>query len=123
MDTDGPKATPTALKWVSYIFSRGNSKINQKKNYILKVHLNVGGKIFVTSRETLLRDSNSMLARLVSEDSSETLLSDKLNGAFLIDRDPKYFGPVLNYLRHGKLILDAGLAAEGVLEEAVSKTS
>jgi hypothetical protein len=71
----------------------------------------------MTSRETLMRDPNSMLARLVSNDSD--LLSDKIEGAYLIDRDARYFATVLNFLRHGKLILDAGLAPEGVLEEAV----
>lgn len=81
------------------------------------VRLNVGGQIFLTTKTTLSRDTNSFLARLIREDSS--LISDKdETGAFLIDRDPRYFAPVLNYLRHGKLVLEAGLSEEGLLEEA-----
>ncbi|XP_041272855.1 BTB/POZ domain-containing protein KCTD17 isoform X2 [Onychostruthus taczanowskii] len=66
--------------------------------------------------QTLCREQKSFLCRLCQ---GEELQSDRdETGAYLIDRDPTYFGPILNFLRHGKLVLDKDMAEEGILEEA-----
>eukprot|EP00128_Syssomonas_multiformis_P009059 Colp12_sorted_trinity150504_noHs@23235 len=88
--------------------------LNSRSDWI---KLNIGGKIFETTRMTLSRDPNCFLAKLCCEESSIPALKDD-NGAYLIDRDPHYFAPVLNFLRHGKLIMDDHVSAWGVLAEA-----
>ncbi|KAJ8679249.1 hypothetical protein QAD02_015036 [Eretmocerus hayati] len=94
----------------------GNNHLPQRYNNQW-VRLNVGGTHFLTAKTTLTRDPNSFLCRLCQEDSD--LISDRdETGAYLIDRDPTYFSPILNYLRHGKLVINKDLAEEGVLEEA-----
>ncbi len=86
------------------------------------VTLNVGGKHFSTTRSTLIgREPDSMLARMFADDDLHVPWHSSVDhsGAYLIDRSPSYFEPVLNYLRHGQLILDDGLNPAGVLEEAI----
>lgn len=87
------------------------------------IKLNVGGKHFVTSRSTLLaKEPLSMLARMFADDNDMYLMNPSAKdetGAYLIDRSPEYFEPILNYLRHGEVILDKHINPKGVLEEAV----
>lgn len=79
------------------------------------ISLNVGGTRFTTTEKTLCHDPESFFSRLCHN----SLTSDKdETGAILIDRDPSYFSTVLNYLRHGKLIMGKDQSEEGVLEEA-----
>jgi len=81
------------------------------------VKLNVGGTRFMTTKTTLCKDPKSFLYRLCQEETDLGSEKDE-TGAFMIDRDPGYFVPVLNFLRHGKLVLDKTVSEEGVLEEA-----
>ena len=37
------------------------------------------------------------------------------SGAYLFDRSPEYFEPLLNFLRHGKLILNEGINPQGTI--------
>lgn len=96
--------------------------LNASKECCDWITLNVGGKYFVTSKSTLTsKEPESMLARMFAEDNDGYYFIpstvDK-NGAYLIDRSPKYFEPLLNYLRTGQLIYDADVNPEGILEEA-----
>ena len=84
------------------------------------INLNIGGKCFTTTRSTLTtREPDSMLARMFNT-ASINYWKHKCspNGAILIDRSFNYFEPIINYLRHGKLIIDANLNVHGLLEEA-----
>ncbi|KAF2367225.1 Potassium channel tetramerization-type BTB domain [Trinorchestia longiramus] len=83
------------------------------------VKLNVGGTHFLTTRTTLTKDPDSLFAKLINEDMGRLVTDGKdESGAIMIDRDPTYFAPILNFLRHGKLVINKGVAEEGVLEEA-----
>ncbi|XP_024154715.1 BTB/POZ domain-containing protein KCTD9b [Oryzias melastigma] len=80
--------------------------------------LNVGGRCFTTTRSTLVsKEPESMLAHMFR---GKDVWANKRDaaGAYLIDRSPEYFEPILNYLRHGQLIINEGINPLGVLEEA-----
>uniref|UniRef100_A0A8D2NWD8 BTB/POZ domain-containing protein KCTD9 n=1 Tax=Zosterops lateralis melanops TaxID=1220523 RepID=A0A8D2NWD8_ZOSLA len=80
--------------------------------------LNVGGRYFTTTRSTLVnKEPDSMLAHMFKDKDAWGNKQDP-RGAFLIDRSPEYFEPILNYLRHGQLIVNDGINLLGVLEEA-----
>jgi len=98
--------------------AKGQSQGSAESRWL---RLNVGGKLFLTSKSTVeLRVPGSMLARMFSSETEEVMAAAAKDetGAFLIDRSPKYFEPILDYLRTGMLLLDKGINPEGVLEEA-----
>ncbi|PAA91845.1 hypothetical protein BOX15_Mlig012327g1 [Macrostomum lignano] len=86
------------------------------------VKLNVGGKLFLTTRSTLTqKEPDSMLAKMLTTydgDARRWHNRTDTDGAILVDRSPEYFEPLLNYLRHGRLILDRHVSPLGVLAEA-----
>jgi len=85
------------------------------------IRLNVGGKLFLTTLSTLTaKEPDSMLARMFAHDNGNLVWHSAVDeqGAYLIDRSPTYFEPILNYLRSGELVIDKGVNPLGVLVEA-----
>jgi len=79
-----------------------------------KIKLNVGGTYFTTSVSSLIREQDSILARLCTSQFQPS--AD--DGAYFLDRDPELFKPILNYLRTGKLNIPPEISKESILEEA-----
>ncbi|KAG2220986.1 hypothetical protein INT45_004605, partial [Circinella minor] len=88
-------------------------EVRKFQNEIVK--LNVGGQLFVTSKTTLTRDPNSLLANLF-----HTQRPDE-DGSYFLDRDSTYFRLVLNYLRDLKIpqnALDDPRIMDELMQEA-----
>ncbi|KAJ7313254.1 hypothetical protein JRQ81_004537 [Phrynocephalus forsythii] len=76
------------------------------------VTLNVGGKLYSTTLETLTRFPDSMLGAMFR--GPQPALTDSC-GNYFIDRDGKAFRHVLNFLRFGRLDLPEGYAELSLL--------
>ena len=84
-----------------------------------KVKLDVGGTIFKTTHGTLLSDQNSKLAKMFSTEKNGRIsaIQDE-NGAYFIDRSPKYFEIILNFLRGGVMENGANVDLKFLRNEA-----
>ncbi len=63
------------------------------------ITLDVGGRLFRTSRSTLVSEPNSLLSAMFDPDAEmpEARLTD--DNAFFLDRDPETFAVILDFLR------------------------
>ena len=80
------------------------------------IKLNVGGQTFLTTKLTLLSEPDSMLAKMFSGEFAPGAKDDQ--GAYMIDGNPKYFEPILDYLRRRELVINPNISKDGVLVEA-----
>ena len=89
-------------------------------NDIIKIC--VGGQDFKTTRGTLMSDQNSMLAKMFESDllalGRVAAARDPDTSAYFIDRSPKYFESILNFLRTGEIECPCCLDLKFLLQEA-----
>jgi len=83
----------------------------QKTDEIIK--LNIGGKQYVTSRSTLMRIPNTFFSALLSGEIPS--VKDEQN-AYFIDREGRWFEPVLNFLRTDNIIIPPTMSRDAVLQ-------
>ena len=81
------------------------------------VSLNVGGKEYTTTIQTLCQDPNCMLSKMFS---GRFAVKKDSKGNYFIDRDGTYFKYILNYLRDGYVNLPTKpLPRKQILAEAM----
>ena len=75
---------------------------NIQKVQSRSINLNVGGRLFTVSKETLMSIKGTYFYGMLSSDRYPTLP----DGSYFIERNPEVFQRVLDYLRIGRLDLD-----------------
>ena len=87
-------------------------------NEIIKIC--VGGQDFKTTLGTLMSDQNSMLGKMFESDLLGRVAAarDPDTNAYFIDRSPKYFESILNFLRTGEIECPCCLDLKFLLQEA-----
>lgn len=86
------------------ILARVNSNKDAAKS---KISLNVGGHVFTTSKETLLRFDETYFCALLGSDAWT-----EEDGTYFIDRSPVCFDRILAALRYGEPIDYSGLSSK-----------
>lgn len=79
------------------------------------LRLNIGGQLFTTTKTTLFSRGDNFFGPLVSGKINS--LRDE-HGAYYVDRNGKNFAPLLDYLRHGELIVPKKLKIASIFAEA-----
>lgn len=79
------------------------------------IRLNIGGVQYTTTRATLSSRGSNFFGPLF--DGKFGQLKDAF-GAYFIDRNGRWFGPILDYLRQGVLLLPSDVKIEQIVEEA-----
>eukprot|EP00033_Pygsuia_biforma_P002609 GCRY01002888.1.p1 GENE.GCRY01002888.1~~GCRY01002888.1.p1 ORF type:complete len:140 (+),score=14.26 GCRY01002888.1:73-492(+) len=77
------------------------------------IEVNVGGQVFGTSLQTLLKYQDSHLAKLFSSPG----INVDGNGHYFLDRDGESFKHVLNYLRTGEVFFEGSQESLDMLKE------
>lgn len=85
-----------------------SDKVKNIKNKSELVNLNIGGEIFTTKKETLLKDENCLFAILLNDKDNRFISTSIKNDTdnsntieLFFDRSSDYFGYLLDYLRTG----------------------
>ncbi|ETN74597.1 K+ channel tetramerization domain protein [Necator americanus] len=84
------------------------------------IELNVGGTHYSTTRQTLMKEPETLLFRIANSSSSLPKGVIRLdNNKYFIDRDGVLFSHILNYLRTEKLILPDGFKETSRLRDEI----
>ncbi|EFC45369.1 predicted protein, partial [Naegleria gruberi] len=83
------------------------------------IQLSFDGATFTTTRSTLTMDKDSMLSVMFQKNSPFKKMTRDFNHPMkpyfvMMDRNPQYFEPILNYLRSGELVINNGVNIRGV---------